>query len=312
MKPITTVITAFLIAIFTCCAMAESELTAESFTEVMPGVFVRYGTHEEISKTTVPAIANHGFIVGEKSVAIIDPGGSLLTAQSTLQVIDHLVGLPVSHVIVTHVHPDHSLGLLAYSNIDELTILGHPELTKSLYANLEFFGDNFISQEDVAQLDALLGAERIQPINASHNIELGNRTLTLTSFDSAHTASDVTVLDQSHKLLWAGDLLFIERLPALDGSLLGWIAALDRLDKMGISTVIPGHGISGPWDELVKPQRKYLSELLENTRNAIAKGLSLSKHLEVSGISPNTNDWKLYKEQHKTNLTRAYTELEWE
>ena len=287
-------VAAFLVAIFTCCALAETDLTAESFIEVAPGVFVRYGAHKEISRTTVPDIANHGFIVGDNSVAVIDPGGSLRAAQSTLQVIDRLIGLPVSHVIVTHVHPDHSLGLLAYTNADEATILGHADLTKSLYANLEFFADNFITREDVAKLDALLESKRIQSIDASHNIDLGNRTLVLSSFANAHTSSDVTVLDETHKLLWAGDLLFVERLPVVSGSLPGWIAALDRLEKMDISLVIPGHGVSGHWDSLVKPQREYLSTLLEDTRNAIEEGKSLHEHLKISGNSDNIGQWQLY------------------
>ena len=312
MKPMTSTMAIFLLLIFTCCAIAETKITADSFAEVAPGVFVRFGTHEEISRTTVPAIANHGFVVGENSVAIIDPGGSLHTAQSTLEVIDRLIGLPVSHVIVTHMHPDHSLGLLAYSKVDELIILGHAELTNSLLANLEFFAEHFVTSENIAQLDALLRAQRIQSIDANHDIDLGNRPLLLTSFDSAHSTSDITVLDETHKLLWAGDLLFVERLPVVSGSLPGWVAALERIDNMDISTVIPGHGSSGPWHSLVKPQRKYLSDLLEDTRTAIADGQSLHDYIKAAADSSNDNQWQLFGSQHKTNLTRAYIELEWE
>lgn len=306
-------IVVFLITAFTICspAAADNEISAKSFIEVATGVFVRYGLHQEISKQSLPHIANHGFVVGENSVAIIDPGGSLKAAQSTLKAVAQLSNLPVTHVIVTHMHPDHSVGLAAYSELPDTVILGHQKLADALYANLDFFTDNFIGNTDRRKLEKLLDANRLQAVKTGDTIDLGNRVLTLDSFDRAHTSTDITVLDNQHKLLWAGDLLFVERLPSLDGSLQGWVDALQTLEKRDISIVIPGHGISGPWDQLVKPQRKYLTELLMATREAIRKGTSLAEYIKSASI-PVGEPWQLYQIQHRTNLSRAYTELEWE
>ena len=307
-------IVVFLITALTLCspAASDSQISTKSFIEVATGVFVRYGLHREISKQSLPHIANHGFVVGEKSVAIIDPGGSLKAAQSTLKAVEQLTELPVTHVIVSHMHPDHSVGLAAYSELPDTVILGHKKLADALYANLDFFTDNFIDNTERRKLEKLLDANRLQPISTGDTIDLGNRVLTLDSFDRAHTSTDITVLDNQHNLLWAGDLLFVERLPSLDGSLRGWVEALERLEQRKASIVIPGHGISGSWEQLVKPQRKYLTDLLISTRLAIKNGISLREYTNTASNESPNEPWKLYKSQHRTNLSRAYTELEWE
>jgi len=287
------------------------------FAQEAPGVFVRYGTHEEISKTSVQDIANHGFIVGEDSVAIIDPGGSLEIATDTIAAIKSHTALPISHVVITHVHPDHSIGLAAYHDMSDVTILGHPGLTQALYTNLEFFNSNYFKNREHTIIEDILRKEKLKPIATGDTIDLGNRTLTLHTFGRAHSNTDVAVLDNSQKMLWAGDLVFVDRLPALDGSLVGWLSALETLEKQDISSVIPGHGHSGPWQELTQPQRKYLRHLLVKTRHALANNLSLKSYLNAPIDMPTREQtplkhWLLLKNQHRINQTRAYTELEWE
>lgn len=292
--------------------IAVAEFMPDSFVEEAPGVFVRYGSHKEITRESVTTIANHGFVAGDKSVAIIDPGGSPEVAKSTLEAVENLIGLPVSHVIITHMHPDHSLGLAAFEELGDVVILGHPNLVNSMLSNLDFFKDNFIKEEDHSVLGDLLRSGRMQSIESEHDIDLGNRTLTLQGYDSAHTNTDLTIFDNKHHVLWAGDLLFVERLPALDGSLIGWLEAIKSIDKLRINTVVPGHGRSGPWLKLVGPQRKYLKDLLADTRKTIKQGKSLSQYLQSRKKIALFQQWQLHDRQHRVNQSRAYTELEWE
>jgi len=306
-------------------SLANSLANMGAFKQVAPGVYVKHGKHEIISAFTVDRIANTGFIIGESSVAIIDPGGSETAVQRMQNVIQELTTLPVSHVIVTHVHPDHSLGVFHFI-ADEQShnssparslplILGHEKLWNALLQNANFFKDNFNS-DTRSQFIKLMerddnNVSRIQGISGEFRINLGNRELSLNSHKSAHTDTDLSVLDLHSGTLWAGDLLFAERLPVLDGSLLGWLETLEQLSRMDTKLVIPGHGQSGNWRAVSEPAHRYLKRLLDITRSAISEGISLTEF--TNSEWPWSHDhWALFEDQHKSNLVRAYVELEWE
>src|SRR5690606_33874598 len=75
--------------------------------EVAAGIFVHQGVHEDATPAIHGAIANVGFIVGAKCVAVIDTGGSYAQGRALRTAISRHTSLPVCYVINTHVHPDH-------------------------------------------------------------------------------------------------------------------------------------------------------------------------------------------------------------
>ena len=111
-------------------AAAAAPLTV---TEIAPG----YSSTRDRTRTSRPktpaAIANLGFVVGERSVAVIDSGGSLRQGEALLAAIRQRTSLPVSHVIDTHVHPDHLFGNGAFAHGSE--IVGHANLAQRLAEN---------------------------------------------------------------------------------------------------------------------------------------------------------------------------------
>ena len=104
----------------------------------------------------------------------------------------------------------------------------------------------------------------------------------------------------------------MERIHALDGSLLGWIDVQQRLQAIPARRVVPGHGpASAPWPEAALPQAAYLKSLRDDVRTGIAAGNFMEDLLETAGAQQKTQ-WLLHEFHHARNVSRAFTELEWE
>ena len=64
-------------------------------------------------------------------------------------------------------------------------------------------------------------------------------------------------------------------------------------------------------NEALKPMLSYFNRLIDNTRKFHKNNLSLSKAIEKFP-SENMESWLLYNIYHPSNITKVYTELEWE
>ncbi|MGB8600262.1 MAG: MBL fold metallo-hydrolase, partial [Burkholderiales bacterium] len=69
-----------------------------SLNEVAPGVYVHQGAMAESSAANQGDIANIGFIVGKKCVAVIDSGGSFAVGKQLRAAIARVTPLPVCYV----------------------------------------------------------------------------------------------------------------------------------------------------------------------------------------------------------------------
>lgn len=298
-------------AVFALCAVNARASDAGGFdlAQVAPGVYVHAGVHAGLDDSRRADSANIGFVVGEDCVAVIDTGGSMRTGSALRAALRAVTDNPVCYVINTHVHFDHVLGNAAFSP-DRPAFAGHARLAEAMEANRAFFAENF-----AAELGGAGAAAVIVPgllVEDSLRIDLGGRPLLLEAWPAAHTSQDLTVFDLRSGTLWLGDLVFLERIPALDGSLRGWIAALEQLGAREVARVIPGHGpVVAEWPAAAAATRRYLDTLLGQTRAAIAEGLSLGEALDRVGRGER-DQWLLFDANHGRNVTRAYKELEWE
>ncbi|MGH8173851.1 MAG: hypothetical protein ACREPX_11965, partial [Rhodanobacteraceae bacterium] len=66
----------FALAFFACFAQAETATAPLKVTEVAPGVFLHAGKLLALDVPGHDDIANIGFVVGTRCVAVIDTGGS--------------------------------------------------------------------------------------------------------------------------------------------------------------------------------------------------------------------------------------------
>lgn len=297
----------FLMLLVSQIAAAASVL---SITEVAPGVYVHFGANEVPDTRNHGAIANIGFIVGNRCIAVIDTGGNPEQGSALKKAIRHNSDKPICYVINTHVHPDHIYGNSAFKE-PGVQFVGHEKLARAMAARGVFYIEKAkdllgidLSHNDIISPDILVSRQM--------DIDLGGRILKLTAHPAAHTDNDLSVYDPLTETLWLADLLFIEHLPVIDGSLKGWLGILDELDRQSFKRVIPGHGpLVTDWPQSMQPEKKYLQMLLTEIRATIKEGGYLEQALETVGYTVKPH-WKLFDEFHRKNISTAFAELEWE
>ena len=279
------------------------------FVEVAHGLFIRSGIDEDANAANGGAIANVGFIVGRDGVATMDAGGSLEDGEALRAAIRAHTALPIRYVILSHVHPDHVFGAPAFLK-DRPEFVGHARLPNALALRGDYYRARLESELGKARAGSVVAPTLL--VERSRNIDLGGRVLTLTAHPNAHTDNDLSVLDTQSGTLLASDLLFVRRVPALDGSLRGWLKELQALKAIPARRAVPGHGpASVDWPSSAAGLERYLNTLLTETRAAIARGVTIEEAVNVIGQSERGR-WALFDDYHGRNVTQAYKEIEWE
>ena len=287
---------------------APAELPEFAVENPSPGVYVHYGQQAEMTPENFGDIANLGFVVGTNCVAVIDTGGTYAVGHALRNAIRRVTAAPVCYVINTHVHPDHIFGNGAFV-ADHPEYLGHAHLAEAMRRR----GSNYLHalQRDLGSAGE--GTTLVFPtrsVSASERLDLGDRSLSLRAWQTAHTDTDLTVFDEQSGTLWLGDLLFVDHIPVVDGSLRGFIAAIDELKNVPAQRVIPGHGRASIWPEAIMAEDRYFEQLQADVRAALAAKMSLAQAIETVDYN-HSSHWLLADRFHRRNVTAAYAELEW-
>ena len=281
--------------------------------EVAPGIFVHQGKHFDVDESYQGDICNIGFIIGKDSVAVIDTGGSLLVGEALKNSIREKTSLPIKYVINTHVHLDHIYGnaVFKYPNTK---FIGHSKLPKAMQFIKGFYETlNLRYLKTPLKKSVQIPPSILVKENESKIFDLGERKIKVNAYSPAHTDNDVTITDIRTGTLWAGDLLFIERTPVIDGDIHGFIDVLAQLISLdNINLVIPGHGTpTKNWQEAFKKSKDYFITLRDDIRHSISEDQGLRKAIETVAKSE-SKKWELFDVQNARNINQVYPKLEWE
>lgn len=155
-------------------------------------------------------------------------------------------------------------------------------------------------------------------INQILKIDLGEREIEIKSWNSGHTDNDLSVYDKKTKIFWSENI-FVKRTPSIRASVKGWKKNLEEIMQMDINIVIPGHGLAKEKEKAIRPLLQYFERLIYQIRNFHENNKSLQESinsiLQSEIINPqkvNKEGWVLFTEYHYSNVTKVYTELEWE
>jgi quinoprotein relay system zinc metallohydrolase 2 len=299
-----------LLAAFVVMPRAQAQQPALDVSEISPGVFVHIGTIALMTRENEGAIANVGFIVGSDAVAVIDSGGSVREGRQLLAAIRARTDKQVRYVINTHGHPDHVFGNAAFAG-EGAVFAGHTNLPEALRTRGQFYLDAFRK----IMGDGLIDEVRIVPptllVDGTRELDLGGRKIVLQAWPTAHSDNDLTVFDEASKLLFAGDLVFLDHIPVVDGSIRGWLRIMDELGRLPATRVVPGHGRVSEWPEALTDQRRYLETVATDIKAMVAKGATIKLAADTAAASERPR-WQLFDDYNARNATAAFSEIEWE
>ena len=160
--------------------------------------------HSQNEPLAGPVDGNSVIIVNDDGVLVVDTHINPAVARAVIGKIRSMTDVPVTYVVNTHWHDDHTNGNHAYRQaFPDVTIIAHR--------------------------DAL-------------SIEFANRNVELKWLGRGNTDGDVVVWLPDDKVLITGDLLVAPIPFAFDSPMVEWSATLRRLGEIDARLIIPGHG----------------------------------------------------------------------
>ncbi len=299
------------LALAISCAPLAAGADGFEVRVLAPGVYAHEGVVVMPGQRASDNIANLGFVVGEKGVAVIDTGGSVATGRRLLAAVRDVTDKPILYVVNTHEHPDHVFGDAAFEGLGAVFV-GHRNLPRSLAAREPFYRKAYRKFLGDALMDEVRFVTPTLLVEDESELDLGGRKLRLRAWPVAHTDCDLTIYDPESRILFAGDLVFAGHVPVLDGSLKGWLKALDGLAAIPAERVVPGHGpLGAPWPAALEAERGYLTHLAGDVRAFVHRGADIGEAAKSAGVEERGN-WQLFDDYNPRNATAAFAEFEWE
>jgi len=205
----------------------EYNLVPQKLSE---NVYCFFGKPENISKENGGNMVNTCFVQTKEGFIVIDSGPTYGYASQAFNQMQKIAVLPVKYVINTHDHDDHWLGNSFYKEKGAL-LIGPETYEQNVLPGMSTRMEQSVSKETYA------GTKVVKLDKVVH--DMFSFTLGATVFKikqlvkQAHTQGDLVIYLSQEKVLFAGDLVFNDRVSSLrDGSLIGSLQALDLIDSL--------------------------------------------------------------------------------
>ena len=234
--------------------------------EVAPKVYAYIQAYGELG------VSNAGLLVDRAGAMAVD---ALMVPSMTrrfLAAMKKVTTKPVTRLVNTHHHIDHVGGNF---------LLREAEIISHTYCRAEIVRTGLpveFLQQRIPRFAAEFPKLKLAVPEVTFEDRLvfhqAGRVVELRHLGPAHTFGDALVYLPKDKLLFAGDLAFYYVTPlAFQGHVGNWTKVADRILKMDVETIVPGHGPIGGKKEL-REMRAYLALIRREAKKRFDAGMS--------------------------------------
>lgn len=272
--------------------------------QLAEGVWMVQGVPEAVNMTNGGAIANIGIMATSEGAIIIDSGPSRRYGEQLRALAQSLTGKDVARVYLTHFHPDHVFGTQAFA-ADSVAA------TQGVITGLRELGEGFAAAMYSSAGDWMRGTEVALPTRViDKGVEdVGDRRVRLMAM-KGHTGSDLVVYDELTGIIFAGDLVFLDRAPTTPHAEIGsWKVALATLGGIPHTLIVPGHGPAESNTRALDQTRIWLTEIEMIISGAFERGLDMTEAMALP-LPEWTSTVALARYEFQRTVMHLYPRLE--
>jgi cyclase len=189
-------------------------------------------------------------------------------------------------VVNTHSNGDHTFGNRLVENAviyasaaaaAEMRDEGNPQMLAAMMKNADSMGEVGAFFKKIFGAFDFAGVTMRFPdrtFTGELTLTVGGKQVNLIQVGPAHTAGDVIAYVPANRVVYTGDILFIDGTPiAWAGPVANWIKACDRITALDADAIVPGHG---PITDKagVKRMQDYLVYVDREARKRHAAGMN--------------------------------------
>lgn len=276
--------------------------------QVVPGVYALVGDTGPRSVANEGMNTTTGFIVTAAGVVVVDSGSSQQIARKIAVAIRAVTPQPILFVINTGGQDHRWLGN-GYFADQGIPIVA----SAATHADIADRGGVWASGMEKLLGTAFAGT-RIQlptrTFNDRETLTLGGERIELIHA-GGHTPGDTIVWLPARRLAFAGDLVFVDRLPGVlpVSKVKDWLASFDVLAALQPEWIVPGHGAPTPLAKARKETRDYLALVYAHMKRAVDAGTDIQS--AIQSLDDRAYAYlPIYNELRGQNANRVYLEAE--
>lgn len=262
------------------------------------------GAVQDFTRANGCNIINTAFIATGEGVVVINTGPSRLYGEQQRRAIARVTTEPVRRVLNLNLHPDYFFGNQAWSDQPLQALAGS---ISGMQAEGPAYEDNMyrLCGDWMRGTQAMPAREALQP----QVLRMGPHVLELRRLHG-HTDDDLVLIDQRTGVLFAGGLVFAERVPTTPhANSTAWLASLETLQQWHAQgqfrLVVPSHGPMHEGLSGVAQTRDWLQWLETLMRNNAERGVDLGELLQAK-VPSRFAHWGAQPAELHRSLTQWY------